>query len=120
MKDGRPMLLRKALEAVIDSLDATLRVQRWSGADAVPEPLVQSASLLLPRLGAADRLLLRKFVGAPSDESRMDAMTSAVRHLDKAYVEYRKRITNQTPDRDAAATALDAEVCDVKAAATRW
>jgi hypothetical protein len=120
MKDSRPLLLRRALDALIDSLDATVRVHRWTGVEAIPEPLVQSASMLLPRLGAADRLLLRKFVGAASDETRMDAMSAAIRRLDGAYVEYRKRVADRPIEREVAATALDAEICDVKAAASNW
>ena len=118
MRDHRPQLLRQALEALIDSLDATVRVQRWTTAEAIPEPLAQSASLLLSRLGAADRLLLRSFTGAASDETRMATMRAAVRLLDAAYVEYRKRI--QGGQGETAAEALDAKVCEVKATAPSW
>lgn len=114
------MLLRKALEALIDSLEATVRVKRWTAVEAIPEPLTQSAALLLARLGAADRLLVHKFTGATSDESRMGAMSAAVRRLDEAYVDYHKRITDHPIEADTAANALDAEVCEVKATAPSW
>jgi hypothetical protein len=120
MRDGRIMLLRKALDALLDSLDATVRVQRWTGEETIPEPLTESAGMLLLRLGAADRLLARKFSGAPDDSIRMDAMTVAIKRLDGAYVEYRKRITERPAERDTATVALDTAVTDVKATASRW
>ncbi len=118
--DARVVSLRKALEGLLDSLEATLRVQTWEGADAIPGPVSESASLLLVRLGAADRLLARSFSGAPSDTTRMEVMTAAVRRLDGAYVEFRKRITARPTERGLAATTLDAAVGEVKAGASDW
>jgi hypothetical protein len=120
MKDGRLMLARKALEGLIDSLDATVRVHRWLGTDAIPEPLSKSASLLLPRLGAADKLLAQNFTGAMGDVTRMDAMSAAIRHLDEAYVTYRKHVAARPTESDTAAMTLDTIVCEVKATSARW
>jgi len=70
---------RGALESLVESLDATVRLARWdSGGNAAPEPLKKSASQLVQRLGAATRLASGKFVGAPAVVASSDAIRSAV------------------------------------------
>jgi hypothetical protein len=120
MKDERVIFFRKSLEALIESLDATVRVVRWDGADAVPDPLKESASRLLARLGTADRLASAGFKGSVADVARVNAMAGAMRRLDAAYVAYRHQVEVKPAERDGAAMALDAEIDEVKATGHAW
>ena len=117
MKDVRVTTFRNALEGLIESLDATVRVTRWSEAESVPEPLKESASRLITRLGTADRLAAASFSGTVADVARVAAMRSAMRRLDAAYVAYRQRVAGPPSERERAATALGAEIDEAKAAA---
>ncbi len=121
-KDPRIVYFRSALEALIESLDASVRVQRWQheGGEAPPEPLQQSAAQLVDRLGAANRLADGKFVGAPAVVASSDAIRSAIRELDAAFVAYRRNSESSGADRDEAAIALDAAIGRVKLEAHRW
>ena len=115
MKDQRLKVFRGALEGLIESLDALVRVSRWSEADPPPDPLRAAASKLLDRLGTAGRLSSGAFVGTPSDATKVEAMFATMRRLDAAYVVYRKRM-DQTPTAasDAAAT-LEADIAEATA-----
>lgn len=115
MKDARVTIFRRTLEGLIESLDATVRLVGWSDADSVPEPLKQSASQLLTRLGTADRLASASFKGSAADVARVDTMRGAMRRLDAAYVAYRQVLTGTPNQRDHAASALRTEIEDVKA-----
>jgi hypothetical protein len=117
MKDARVATFRNALEGLIESLDATVRVTRWSEGEGVPEPLKESASRLLSRLGTADRLAAASFTGTVADVARVSAMRNAMRRLDAAYVNYRQQLTGLPNERDHAASALGAEIDEVKASA---
>jgi hypothetical protein len=92
MKDKRVLVFRKSLEELIESLDATLRLARWDGSDAVPEPLRDSASRLMARLGTTDRLAAGVFKGTALDVARVTTLTEAMRRLETAYVSYRKKL----------------------------
>jgi hypothetical protein len=120
MKDQRVSFFRGLVNALVESLDATVRITRWSGAEGVPEPLKVSASQLLDRLGAANRLASGKFQGSPVVVACMTAMSGAVQKLDTAYVQYRKRLDSSPGAKDEAAIALEAELGEVKADAHRW
>jgi hypothetical protein len=120
MKDQRIPFIRKTLDSLIESLEATLRVRRWSGAESVPEPLKLSADRLLDRLGAADRLAASAFRGTPADMTRVEAMLAAMKRLDAAYVAYRSRIEKAPGEKDEAAIALDEAIGEVKAGASSW
>src|SRR5690349_6519056 len=117
MKDDRVKSFRKALEGLIESLDATVRVSRWDAAESVPEPLAESAGNLVVRLGAAGRLAAGTFRGSPVDVARVNAICGAMRRLDTAYVAYRKTIPREP---DAAALARQPELDEVRAEAQRW
>ncbi|MCC6555191.1 MAG: hypothetical protein IT372_19675 [Polyangiaceae bacterium] len=117
MKDARVTIFRTTLEDLIESLDATVRMTRWSGDEGVPEPLKESASQLLKRLGAADRLAAASFSGSAVDVARVSAMRGAMRRLDAAYVAYRQGLAGPPSDQDRAASALRTEIDDVKASA---
>ncbi len=116
------MTFRGALEALLEALDATVRLARWQGegGEAIPEPLQKSAAQLQDRLGSANRLAAGKFPGAPAVVASSDAIRSAIVALDTAFVAYRKQVETRPAERDAAAMALDAEVGRIRLDAHRW
>jgi hypothetical protein len=118
-KDPRIVTFRGALESLIESLDATLRIARWeAGGEPIPEPLRHSAAQLQDRLGSANRLAAGRFVGAPAVVATSDAIKEAVRDLDAAFVAYRKRA--EGGQREEAVIELDGEVGRIKLDAHRW
>jgi hypothetical protein len=114
MKDKRVIVFRTALEEVIESLDATLRVMRWDSGESVPEPLQESASRLVARLGAADRLASGVFKGTAADVQRVTAITESMKKLDAAYLAYRKKLGAGASEREKAAKALDALLDEIR------
>ncbi len=111
-------VFRGALEGLIESLDATVRVTRWSEADAPPELLRSSAAKLLDRLGTAGRLSSGTFVGTPSDANKVEAMFTTMRKLDAAYVTYRKRVDSTPAQAGDAAANLEADIAEATANAS--
>jgi len=120
-KDPRIVTFRVALESLIESLDATVRIARWQpSGEPIPEPLRRSAQQLQERLGSANRLAGGRFVGAPAVVATSAAIREAVQQLDAAFVAYRKRADAGPGQEDEAAIELDAEVGRVKLDAHRW
>lgn len=118
-KDPRIVTFRGALEALIESLDATVRIARWeAGREPVPEPLRYSATQLQDRLGSANRLAGGRFIGAPAVVATSEAIKEAVRDLNAAFVAYRKRA--EEGQREEAVIELDGEVGRIKLDAGRW
>jgi hypothetical protein len=111
---------RKVLTSLVESLDATVRVARWSGPEAIPAPLKNSASKLLDHLGAANRFASDRYLGSPPVVACMTAMSAATKALDGAYVEYRRHLEGQKAELDRAAMALDHEIDAVKATSHLW
>lgn len=121
MKDQRLTFFRNTFEALVESLDATVRLARWSDSpEAIPEPLRQSATQLLDRLGTANRLATGKFQGSPTVVASMTAIAAAIARLDAAFVQYRKITETAPSQKDEAAIALDSEIGNVKADAEKW
>ena len=120
LNDQRVAAFRKALTGLLESLDATVRIARWSGPEAIPAPLENSASKLLDHLGSANRFAADRYLGSPPVVACMTAMSVATKALDGAYVEYRRRIEGQTGELDQAAMALDHEIDGVKATSHSW
>lgn len=120
MKDQRVNVFRNAIDSLVESLDALVRVSRWTEADAPPDSLRTAASKLLDRLGAANRLAEGKFLGTPADANKVSAMCSAMKKLDVAYVTYRKRVTSTPNEVIDAATALELEISEATGAARSW
>ena len=120
MKDQRVPFIRRALDGVLESLEATLRVKRWTGAEEIPEPLKKAALRLVERLGTADRLAATAFRGTPQDVGRVEAMVSAIRRLDAAYVAFRQALDRKPDDLEAAAVALTEEIDHVKSGVDHW
>ena len=121
-KDPRIVTFRSALEALLEALDATLRIARWQdhGSEGVPESLKQSAEQLTERLSVATRLADGKFVGAPAVVTTSAAIRTAVHSLDAAYLAFRKHGDTSPADQEEAANTLDAELGRVKLDAGRW
>jgi hypothetical protein len=113
---------RGALESLLESLDAAVRLARWpkGGGEPVPEALERSAIQLQSHLGSASRLAAGKFAGTPVIVSKSDAIKEAVRDLDAALVAYRRRLEATPKEREEAALELDAVVGRVKRDAHRW
>jgi hypothetical protein len=120
MKDNRIKVFRAAIEALLESLDAYVRVERWSDAGDVPEPLHTAATKLVDRLGAADRLASGVFVGTPADANKVTAMCSAMKRLDAAYVSYRHQVERSPTQEATAWAALEAEIGEVRGGADQW
>jgi len=120
MKDQRLKVFRSAVETLLESLDAVLRLARWSGTEAPPEPLVTSAAKLVDRLGAADRLVSARFNGPPAETAIALGICSAMKRLDVAYRAYRQQ-SESFPERAGdAAAALETEIAGVMAGASAW
>ena len=120
MNDQRVAAFRKVLTSLIESLDATVRVARWSGPEPTPAPLESSASKLLDHLGSANRFAANRYTGSPPVVACMTAMSAATKALDGAYVEYRRHLDGDNDERDRAAMALDHEIDVVKATSSEW
>ena len=119
MNDQRVAFLRGLLEALVDSLDATVRIARWDDGDPVPEPLEKSASLLQSRLGAANRSAAGKFVGSPKVLAATSALTAAIRRLDDALVVFHRDGGDASSQREHAIATLEREVHVAREAALR-
>ena len=120
MNDQRVAAFRKVLTSLVESLDATIRVARWSGPEAIPTPLENSASKLLDHLGSANRFAADRYLGPPPVVACMTAMSAATKILDGAYVEYRRHIEGEKAEVERAAMALDHELDRVKATSHQW
>lgn len=114
MKDKRILVFRKALEELVDSLDATLRVASWDAAEQVPEPLKDSASRLVARLGTANRLATGIFSGTVADKARVIALTDAMRRLESAYLGYRSKNGSVARSSEGSGAELQAVLDEVK------
>ena len=116
MKDQRLKVFRATLAALTESLEALVRVTRWTDPEAPPEPLRAAVAKLTERLGSAERLASGAFVGTPSDTSKVNAMCTTMKRLDAAYVAYRKRVDAKPNHAADAAQALETEIAEATAA----
>ena len=119
MKDQRIPILRRALDALLESLEATLRMKEWNGPEEIPEPIRASAERLVERLRSADRLGAISVRGA-EDAKRVEAMTSAIKRLDDAYVSFREAIDRAPSSVVLALATLRAEIDLVKERNDTW
>jgi hypothetical protein len=120
MKDQRIPALRRALDALLESLEATLRVKSWAGSDEIPEPLRKAAERLVERLGAADRLSAFTPRSTAQDAERVQAMSAAIRRLDAAYVSFRQKVERAPTSTEAAVASLREEIDGVKEGNDAW
>jgi hypothetical protein len=112
MKDQRLKVFSAAVDSLTESLDALVRVSRWTGVEAPPEELSAAVSKLVDRLGVASRLVSNPFQGVPADMRKVSAMCATMKRLDAAYVAYRKRIASTPEHVVDAATALEFEMSE--------
>ena len=119
MKDQRLQVFRDATASLIESLEAFVRLARWTDAEPKPESLVRSAAKLHDRLGAADRLSASRFHGPPPEMAKFAAMCTAMKRLDAAYLAYCRDATHAS-DKTEAATTLECEVSATAAGAHAW
>jgi hypothetical protein len=118
MKDQRLKVFRTTLDALTESLEALVRVARWTDpAEAPPEPLRIAVAKLTERLGSADRLASGSFVGTPADTTKVNAMCATMKRLDAAYVAYRKRLDAKPNHAADAAQALETDIAEATAGA---
>jgi hypothetical protein len=115
MKDQRLKVFSTAVDSLTESLEALVRVARWSGADSPPEELSAAVSKLADRMGVANRLVATPFQGTPADARTVSAMCEAMKRLDAAYVAYRKRVASTPEHMLDAATALELEISEAAA-----
>jgi hypothetical protein len=120
MKDNRIKVFQTAIEALLESLDAYVRVERWSDSGDLPEPLHTAATKLNDRLAAADRLTSGIFVGTPADSHKVSAICSAMKRLDAAYVNCRHQIERNPAQGANAWAALEAEIGEVRGRQHQW
>lgn len=119
MRDRRLQVFQEAFEGLVESLEAMVRLSRWTGPEPKPEPLVNSAAKLLDRLGAAGRLSTSRFHGPPTDVAKVTAMCAALKRLDAAHLAYRQRVGMASVDLDALAV-LESEVAATAATSDSW
>lgn len=117
MRDRRIETFRSATAALVESLEAVVRLSRWSDDDDPPEPLVSAAEKIADRLGAADRLVTSSYDGPPADAARVAAMCEAMKRLEVAYRAYRKEADLSPAHAREAAATLEHEVGALDAAA---
>lgn len=108
MSDQRLRVFRNAVESLVESLDAIVRLSRWTGDDPRPEALVAAAAKVQERLGATDRLAATRYNGPPADVAKVTLMCDVMKRLDAAFLTYRRN-----RDSGRAANALEAEVSAV-------
>jgi hypothetical protein len=119
MRDRRIETFRSATEALVESLEAVVRLSRWGGDEAAPESLVSAAEKVSERLGTADRLVTSGYDGPKADVVRVTAMCDAMKRLDVAYRAYRTKAEGSPADAREAADALEHEVGEVDSGAWR-
>jgi hypothetical protein len=88
MNDRRVCAIRNALEAFVESVDATSRIARWGNSDPVPDSLRLAAAELEARKKAANSLTVGSVSGAPVIVHRLSASSSAIKRLSTAYEEF--------------------------------
>jgi hypothetical protein len=108
MRDQRLRVFRTAVDSLLESLDAIVRLSRWTEADPRPEPLVTAAAKVQERLRAADRLAASRYSGPPAEVAKVTLLCGGMKRLDAAFLTYCKNRVAA----DAAST-LEAEVSAV-------
>jgi len=117
MNSPRVKFYRSALAALVESLEAVVRIARWDDpAEAAPEALRTDASKLLDRLGTANRLVTDTFAGSATDAAKVNVIRGAMKRLDSAYVVYRQQGIAPSVGGNNAAMLLEMEIAEVKLA----
>lgn len=120
MKDHRLQVFRAAVDGLIESLEAVIRLSRWDDGEPRPKPLVDSAAKLLDRLGAADRLSSSRFNGSATEVKKVSAACLVLKRLDAAYLAYRQQIDGGIAGTADAVAALETELANASAGSAAW
>jgi hypothetical protein len=122
MKAHRLQVFGAAVQALIESLEAVIRLSRWNDSEAKPAPLVASASKLLERLGTANRLSSARFHGTATEVGKVDAICAVLKRLDGAYLAYRQQLEGPSGAASTvdATAALETELALMTAEAAAW
>jgi hypothetical protein len=120
MKDQRIPVLRRALDSLLESFEATLRVKTWAGPEEIPEPLRKAAARLVERLRTADKLSAFTPRSSALDAEGVQAMGAAVRRLDEAYVAFHRAIERAPTSAESALASLREEIDVVKEGNGAW
>src|SRR5512145_2122410 len=120
MNDRRVSAHRDALEALMDSVSATLRIERWDDADSVPESLQQRARLLEERLATATKLVATTYTGSPLVVSRLNGLSAAIQRLARACADFRDRMSRDPKQSEVALEVLNFEFDEVRSGSDRW
>jgi hypothetical protein len=116
-------IFRDAVDGMIESLEAAMRIAQWNDAEPKPEPLIAAANQLVGRIGVADRLVSSKFMGPAADVTRVEAMQVVLKRLSASYLVYRKQsgaATKGSADLTTATNALELEISGVRAGEDVW
>src|SRR5262249_15059376 len=116
MKDQRVKVFRATLDALTESLEALVRVARWTDAEAPPEPLRAAVARLPELLCWAAGRAPESSVGSPADTSKVSAMCATMKRLDAAYVAYRKQLDAKPNHAADAAEALETDIAEATGA----
>jgi hypothetical protein len=122
MNESRLQVFRAAVDALTESLEAVIRLSRWTPLEAKPEPLVAAAGKLLERLGTASRLSASRFHGTANEVAKVDAIRAVLQQLDAAYLSYRQDMDgSRDPQHDVdAVAALETDVARAMSTASAW
>ncbi|MBX3185823.1 MAG: hypothetical protein KF819_02365 [Labilithrix sp.] len=119
MNNPRLRVFRAAVDGLIESLDAVVRLASWKDGEEKPAPLLTSVAKLQDRLGAAERLAGSHFSGRATDVATVTEMRAVLRRLDAAHLAYCKR-GGSGEEKNEAMIALATEVAATTALAHRW
>ena len=120
MNDARVKSLKNNLSALLDSLDASVRIERWDASnEAVPEPLIRLASQLGASLGATRELAGTAFKSAGADAAKLAGMRAAAARLTKSYENYEATRVNPQAHLSAA-QSLEEEIGKIRQEAEAW
>ncbi len=115
MKDRRLQDYRVAVDVLVESLDAVVRVARWNGDEAPPEPLVTAVTRLGERRAAAEKLTATPFVGRREDIGRVTALADSLKRLETAYQSYSTRLADEPTAVVSAAADLEHDITEATA-----
>jgi hypothetical protein len=120
MRDSRLQVFRAAADGLIESLEAVIRLSRWSGPEGKPEPLLASEAKLSERLGVANRLAASRFQGSATEVAKVDAICVVLRQLDAAYLTYRQGLPLAADHGADASAALETELTKATSSSAAW
>ncbi len=110
MNDRRVTAIRNALEALVESIDATLRIARWDISDPLPDSLRLAAAQLEANLKVANELARGNVSGTPAIVHRLTVSSAAVQRLTTAYQEFVNLKGGEAADLATARENLDAAI----------